>query len=207
MTLGLILECTPGGPDEKVFRHWIGAHLPEVTKLHIDTLLNKRNLVARCGAAAKDLLEMGCERVIIVWDLYPAWEGKKQSPCLHDDRTKAFAALDAAEVPLDRIALVAIESMLECWFLADERALASFLSEKLRREITAQQIGRLNSPPEKQRRPKDMLSSKFEKQKGSRYLDFNDAEAIAKHIDIARLRGKRCPTFERFWTKISGEAV
>jgi hypothetical protein len=164
----------------------------------------KLGLILECGASAADLIQLGCERVVIVWDLYPAWQSDGQKPCLHADREKAFAALSAAQVPLEQVALVAIESMLECWFLADELALAAFLSAKLRKEISAQQIGKQNSPPEKQRRPKDALSSKFEAVGGSRYLDFNDAEAIARHTDIGKLRGSRCPTFERFWQKISG---
>jgi Domain of unknown function (DUF4276) len=206
--LGLILECCPSGPDEKVFRHWIETHLPDVELVRVDTLVSKQRLLSECGIAARGLID-ACDQVVIVWDLWPTWEkkvgGKKPPPCLHNDREKAFASLKAAGVPIEKVALVAIESMLECWFLADEKALAAFLSEKLRKEINGQQIGRLNSPPEKQRRPKDILSSKFEEQGGSRYLDYNDAEEIARKINLTRLRRTRCPTFERFWQKVAGD--
>jgi hypothetical protein len=45
---------------------------------------NKKKLVEDCGPVAKALLSE-CEKVIIVWDLYPAWREKGIKPCRHED--------------------------------------------------------------------------------------------------------------------------
>ncbi|WP_395092694.1 DUF4276 family protein [Armatimonas sp.] len=192
-TLGLILECGPDGPDEKVFRHWITTHYPTVTKLLTETLSNKRRLLDDCGEAARNLLADGCDHVVIVWDLYPSWE--EDTPCLKADREKAFASLDSKQVPRARVSLVAIESMLECWFLADERAIGRYAN-------CTKQPGKIQRP-EKHRRPKDDISNLFQQCGKSRYLDFKDALPLAKEItDLTKLQG-RCPTFARFWEKVT----
>ena len=122
--IGLILECGPEGPDEKVLRYWLKEHAPDVTAVDVTPLSNKRDLLDGCGKAAADLLADGCERVIVVWDLYPAWQDTE--PCRKEDRDTALRSLEAARVPQAQVALVAIESMLECWFLADERAISQY---------------------------------------------------------------------------------
>ena len=93
---------------------------------------NKVNLVRDCGTAARQLLQDGCDHVMIVWDLYPADWGDgfrkpNRKPCLHRDRERIHLALHAAGVSLDDVSLVAIKYMLESWLLADKKALAAFL--------------------------------------------------------------------------------
>jgi hypothetical protein len=88
MKVGLILECQVDGPDEKVLRNLLNRFSPGI---EISTLPqgNKANLLQQCGIAAKRLLDDGCDRVVIIWDLYPAdWgnvlQQQNRVPCLHD---------------------------------------------------------------------------------------------------------------------------
>ncbi len=86
MTVGLILECQVDGPDEKVLCCLLAkfaAHVQVQTNCQRD----KANLVREWGDAAKQLIEDGCDHVVIVWDLHPAeWgdalkaKGKKKRP-------------------------------------------------------------------------------------------------------------------------------
>jgi hypothetical protein len=203
MKLGLILECQFDGPDEKVFRCLLRKFAGAI-EVQTATQGNKINLVRDCGTAARQLLADGCDHVVIVWDLYPAEWGdalqqKDRTPCLHNDCEKIHAALRTAEVNLAQVSLVAVEFMLESWLLADKRALALFLSQELRREISAQQIG--SPDPAREKRPKDVLSKMFERLDLRRpYRDNVHAVKIATQVsDLTQL--KRCPSFTRFWNK------
>ena len=71
MKIGFIFECGPDGPDIQVCRQLVHRLDPEI-QFVASTLDNKKKLVENCGPVAKVLLSE-CEKVIIVWDLYPAW--------------------------------------------------------------------------------------------------------------------------------------
>ena len=88
MKVGFIFECGPEGPDVQVCRHLVNKLDPTIEFIPI-TLDNKKNLVEECGAVAKALLEE-CEKVIVVWYLYPAWREKGMKPCRHEDRQAIF---------------------------------------------------------------------------------------------------------------------
>ena len=210
MKLGLILECQLNGPDAKVLRCLLTQFAREV-ELRIATEGNKVNLVRECGTTAKQLIEDGCERVVIVWDLFPAEWGdalkqKDRNPCLHRDRERIHASLQAADVDFGRVSLVAVEYMLESWLLADKRAIAAFLSKSLhkslQKEITAQQVGGHN--PAREKKPKDVLSKIFEQLDHRAYRDFDHAFKIANEITDLRDLKRLCPSFQRFWEKATG---
>ena len=88
MKIGFIFECGPEGPDVQVCRHLVHSLDPAI-KFISSTLNDKRNLVENCGAVAKVLLDE-CEKVIIVWDLYPAWRERGVRPCRYEDRQRNF---------------------------------------------------------------------------------------------------------------------
>ena len=92
MKVGLILECGGGGPDQQVCVYLIRRVAPQV-ELTCVTLSNKPRLIAECGAVAATLLRDGCERVVIVWDLFPAWRKPGETHCRGNDRTEIFQAL------------------------------------------------------------------------------------------------------------------
>ena len=68
MKVGLILE---GLPDLKVLEYLAKRINPEI-KVVSRTLGKKPDLIADCGEIAKLLLNLGCDHVIVVWDLFPA---------------------------------------------------------------------------------------------------------------------------------------
>lgn len=202
MKLGLILECQPDGPDEKVLRCLL-SHSETEVETEMASQGNKINLFAQCGAAARQLLDDGCEHIVIVWDLHPADWGdelarQERAPCLHQDREKIFASLTTAGVRHASVSLVAIEFMLESWLLADKQAIADFLSKELGTRIRKQQVG--NHNPAQCSKPKDVLSKIFEQCRYRRYMDFSHAHKIASEVkNLNEL--KKCPTFQRFWDK------
>lgn len=68
MKVGMIFECGPDGADLQVCRHLARLLQPDIEIVHV-TLDNKPRLVAECGSAVVRLLNEGCERIGIVWDL------------------------------------------------------------------------------------------------------------------------------------------
>jgi hypothetical protein len=207
--IGLILECQRDGPDEKVFKELFARFASHHT-LSIEAAGNKRNLVEECGKAAQRLIETdGCDRVLIIWDLRPAsWgdalEQANRKPCLKEDRTKVFAALDTVEGLRDKCVLVAIDAMLESLFLADKNALVRALNKKKpRTPITKQDIGNVKSS--KITEPKKHLEKLYENQGLTRYADHTDALLITQEImDIDDLI-RNCASFARLWERANEE--
>ena len=90
--IGLIVECGPKGADLQVlsyFIHQIESSI-EVQSVALD---NKDLLIKNCGEAARNLLNQGCQRVLIVWDLYPPWRENAQGPCQKEDRDNIYKFL------------------------------------------------------------------------------------------------------------------
>jgi hypothetical protein len=81
MKIGFIFECGPDGPDVQVCCH-LARLLDPTIQFISNTLDNKKKLIENCGLVTKALLR-GCDKVIIVWDLYPAWREKGMKPCRH----------------------------------------------------------------------------------------------------------------------------
>ena len=70
MKVGMIFECGPDGADKKVCEHLARMLQPDI-EISSVTLDNKPNLLSGCGATAAQLLEDGCDRIIVIWDLHP----------------------------------------------------------------------------------------------------------------------------------------
>ena len=201
MKIGMIFECGPSGADKKVYEY-LAKQLDSDIVIVSSTLGSKPTLVEQCGTEAKALLEIGnCERVIITWDLYPPWQGRRQRPCLFNDRTLIKDSLRKAgltEWQLQRVHLVCIEKELETFLLADKGAIEVYLSGIKRHPC---RIGGLRNP-ERHRNPKARLSQIFQEHIGRRYNDLVDAEKIIKLADVDRIW--RCSSFERFADKVAG---
>ena len=202
--LGLIVECGPLGADLKVFRHVIETLRPDLEIVPI-TLDNKKKLVADCGTAAQLLLKQGCKRVVIVWDLFPAWREDGQKPCRKEDRQNVFDSLGAAGVPKPafespddqtadarQVFLVCIQEELEAWLLADHQAIAQVLSKPTHKVRIA-----AVKNPETVDNPKKRLA-RFFKQAGQEYNDRVHAERVIKAVTDLRRLARACPTFARF---------
>ncbi len=195
MKVGMIFECGPQGADRKVCEHLAKRIRPNL-EIKSETLDNKPNLVAECGIVAAQLLDDGCERVVIVWDLYPAWRAKGAKPCRKEDREDIAASLTSANVDLEMIELVCIEEELEAWLLADNRA----ISEVLSRPTYKVNIKRQRYP--ERGNPKKRMTKLFNENAGQPYRDLKHAEMISRAIpDFKRLR--RVETFRRFALKVA----
>lgn len=196
MILGLILECGPVGADKKVCEHLVKRLIPDVT-IKTVTLDNKKNLTNNCGPAAARLIENDkCEKVIIVWDLYPTW--RDTQPCMKQDRDEIFRSLDASGVDRTKIALVCVVEELEAWLLADHRALEDALSRPTR----PAKIKRIRKTEEISN-PKKYIGRLY-REHGRTYNDLIDAEKIVKAMpDLDRIAD--CDTFQRFRAKVEGK--
>lgn len=175
MKLGLILECGPGGPDEQIYSHLVHALAPKV-QLQCETMVDKRKLVAGCGKVAAQLLKGGCDRVGIVWDLFPRWRTAAEDHCLGQDRADIFASLKEAKMVPPRVQLVCVQEELEAWLLADSRALVHFFS---RPAHPAKKVSEYKAP-ENLSNPKGHLRRLFNEYLGKsrRYNEMVDALRI-----------------------------
>lgn len=131
MKIGLVLECAKNGPDQQVCEYLIEQLRPD-TKVVSVTLTEKNNLIARCGdAAAALLLQETCQRVVIVWDLYPPWRlenPRSEEQCRHHERAGILRSLKEAGVTSRSVHLVCISEELEAWLIADNRAIERAIS-------------------------------------------------------------------------------
>jgi hypothetical protein len=197
MKVGIIYECGPQGADYKVCECLAKKLCPDIKTERL-FLSNKPLLLQQCGNAASQLLATGCERVLIVWDLHPAWrvDGKKQ-PCRKRDRDAIFQSLQDAGVTSSNVYLVCIEEELEAWLLADERALIQVLQTSTHKPTIKRQ-----SKPDQVKNPKKELGNLFKQSRGWTYEDHRHAKWIAEAIpDFKRLR--RSVTFVRFAMKVA----
>jgi hypothetical protein len=196
MNVGMIFECGPEGADVKVCTYLARRLRPDIVISPV-TLTNKPTLVAKCGEAAATLLNGGCERVVIVWDLYPAWRERGGRPCRKEDRDNILQSLANAGVNATKVSLVCIQEELEAWLLADHRALELLLSRPTRPAAVSE-----TRQPERVRNPKAKMQQIFRKH-GRVYNDLLDAEKVARELpDLQRLF-RRSETFQRFALKVA----
>jgi len=196
MNVGMIFECGPEGADVKVCTYLARRLRPEIVISPV-TLTNKPNLIAKCGDAAAELLNGGSERVVIVWDLYPAWRERGGRPCRKEDRENIRKSLVEAGVDAAKVHLVCIQEELEAWLLADHRALESLLSRPTRRATVSE-----SRHPERMRNPKARMQQIF-REHGRVYNDLLDAERIVQRLPELRRLHRRCETFQRFALKVA----
>lgn len=202
MKIGLILECGPSGADKPVCEHLIKMIDPSI-EISTITLNNKLNLISNCGKSASILLKEKCDKVIIVWDLYPSWKTENpKKPCLLEDIEKIKSSLSNENIK-NNIYLICIIQELEAWLLADESAISNFIS-KPHRPITIRSI----KDPESIQNPKDKLNKIFTQNLGStnRYNDLIHAKKIVENLSDLKKLEKKCSTFIRFRDSVNGKA-
>ena len=201
MKVGFIVECGPEGAEVKVIPHLARAIDPSLDVVNPVPLDNKGRLRRECGPWVKALLDHGCDRVLVVWDLLPDWGEHDGKGCRHFDKEQIIRSLKAAGLRSNdrRIRLICIEKMLEAWHIADERALSAFLST----EAHAIKVRRCKAP-EWVADPKAALIDVFRKS-GSRicrYVDREHAIQIVRRLpDLTRFNNVK--TFNRFRDKLT----
>lgn len=195
MKIGLILECTLEGPDQQVCEYLVRRLQPSAEVVSV-TLGNKLNLVARCGDTAAQLLRENCQRIIIVWDLYPPWRPRGENPCRHEDREAVFNSLEQAGVTSSDVHLVCIREELEAWLLADNRAISAALLKLTGRKARIAGVRHA----ELVRNPKSTLDNIFRQHTHRQYQAHSHAIRIIRELpDFNRIRD--CPSFSRFAMK------
>ena len=196
MNVGMIFECGPDGADRKVCEHLAKRIKPDL-KIESVPLDNKPKMIRGCGRRAARLLAGGCDRVVIVWDLYPAWRERKQKPCRKEDRDSIMRSLKVADVDTDKVFLVCIEEELEAWLLADNRAISEILTSP-EHQVRIKRI-----PDPERNNPKKRMKQLFKQHIGRDYVDRYHAEMIAKAMPSLN-RIKKVATFRRFAFKVAG---
>jgi len=200
MKIGFIFECGPEGPDVQVCRHLVQQLDPEIEFVPA-TLDNKPNLIEQCGEVAKILLDE-CEKVLVVWDLYPAWRERGDKPCRFQDRQDIFTSLTARNVDLNHVKLVCIREELESWLIADKRAVSAVIA-KLKRPHPVGNIPQVRKP-DTIHKPKAALMKIFKQELGRRYVDTWHAILIARAIpNCTKIR--RSESFRRFAFEVAGK--
>ncbi|MCX7046193.1 MAG: DUF4276 family protein [Candidatus Sumerlaeota bacterium] len=200
MKVGFIVECGPQGAETKVIPFLARALAPKIEP-DVVPLDKKPILKQKCGKWAKALLDGGCRRVLIVWDMLPDWGEYEGKGCQHDDREEIATSLKNAGLnPEDRrIRLICIHKMLEAWIIADERALSEFLSTGAH----AAAVKRYKKP-ESIPDPKSALTNLFRRsgRRIRRYVDRDHAIKIVQKLpDLGRLND--LSTFKRFRDKLT----
>ena len=194
--IGFIFECGPQGADKQVCEYLakqVRAGITPVSR----TLDNKANLLRDAGKVAAELLADGCGRVMIVWDLRPAWPEKKKKPCRRVERLAILDAVEKAGIVGQPVYLVCIEQELESWLLADEAKIVAYLSTAAH-PYSVSAIRK----PDREANPKAVMINHFRTARGWRYEDRIHAIKVvaATETDLNKLR--RSPSFVRFEEKL-----
>ena len=162
----------------------------------------KTTLLSESGKAVKRLLDDGCEKVFIVWDLFPAWREDKGKPCRHEDKEVIKASLTSKGLSENDVIFLCLEAELEAWLIADGRVLNSYFSKPHR------PVDRIKNEknPDKVKDPKGKLMGYFKEYKHIQYEGTIHAEQIIKNIqDWQKIRKSQC--FSRFFEKLSGNPL
>src|SRR5207244_875075 len=131
----------------------------------------------------------------IIWDLQPPWKGKKGKACRKEDCDAIRESLDRAGLTAEQLRcvhLVCMEHELETLLLADERAIAAYLSQKKARRCRIKRFRNLAVYTN----PKGELHRIFQEHVGRDYVDWEDAIRIIQLADIKEIG--RCVSLKRF---------
>ena len=194
--VGFIFECGLKGADVMICEYLalqIRADITPVSR----TLDNKENLLRDAGRVAAALFADGCERVMIVWDLRPAWPDKTHKPCRRSERLAVLDAVAKAGIAGRPVFLVCVEQELESWLLADETKISAYLSTAAH----PYKAGRVSSP-DRVPNPKAVMLNHFRTARGWRYEDRTHAIKVMTATDTDFKKLRRSPSYARFEEKL-----
>ncbi len=194
--VGFIFECGLKGADVLVCEYLASQIRADITPVS-RTLDNKENLLRDAGRVAAALFADGCERVLIVWDLRPAWPDRKHKPCRRVERVAILDAITKAGVADRPVFLVCVEQELESWLLADEAKIAAYLSS----DAHPYPVKRTKNP-DREQNPKSVMMNHFKTARGWRYEDRTHAIKVMQAADTDLRKLRRSPSFARFEDKL-----
>ena len=198
MSIGMIFECGLQGADKQVCEYLAGELRPGVVLKSV-TLDNKPNLLANAAKAARGLLADGCERVLVIWDLRPAWPSTKHKPCRATERAHLLDTLAKEGLAGAPVYLVCVEQEFESWIAADETKLSAFLSTASH-TYSVPRVRR----PDREKNPKSLVMKHFKMARGLRYEDRVHAIKVMRTDpppNWSKLR--RSASFARFEVKLT----
>ena len=201
MKIGYVFECGPDGGDMKVLKHLTAMIAPDAA-FDYEALSVKTTLLKESGKAANRLLKDGCEKIFIVWDLYPAWREDKGKPCRHEDKEAIKRSLAAERLTENDVIFLCLEEELEAWLIADGRVLNNYFS-KLHRPVDKIKN---EKNPDNVRDPKGKLTGYFKEHRHIQFDGTIHAEQIIKGIQNFQ-KLKKSDTFRRFHLKLSGNSI
>ncbi|MFZ4580206.1 MAG: DUF4276 family protein [Myxococcota bacterium] len=197
MRYGLVVECTKGGPDAQVFEVLFRRFWPDHALERPVTLSTKPTVLSNCADDVQLLLDGGCHRVIVAWDLHPAvWENHDPGPedCVAEC-SQVRQHLAVSKVDVSRVDLVCMVFELETLFLADGAAVHAVIqgtSVHVPERVN-------NGKPARICEPKTYLMKVFNK-RGAQYTDSQHAVQLAERVRLGRLR--KCEPFRRLEKKL-----
>ena len=197
MSIGFVFECGPQGADKQVCEYLASQLIPGAVCKSV-TLDNKPNLLANAAKAARGLLADGCERVLVIWDLRPAWPDTAGKVCRATERQTLLMALTQEGLGAAPVYLVCVEQEFESWLVADETKLSAFLST----DAHKYQVPRVRKP-DKEKNPKSFVMKHFSTARGMKYEDRVHAIKVVRSSpppNWGKLR--RSDSFARFEVKL-----
>lgn len=183
MKIGLIVECATDGPDWQVYSLWIKRLLGDDVQVEQSSAVNKKLLVQQAGTRTQKLLNEGCKKVFIIWDLWPAWGEARPDEAA--DVAAIEHSLRQAGVTDPCVYLLCVNRMLETLLIVDGRALNAVLGI-----AAGKQTPRNKNHPTTERDPKAYLGKWFREARKGDYLDYTHAKRIAESADFTRLRAR-----------------
>lgn len=172
----------------QVFRHFAETLLGH-KGIDVVPLGNKPNLFDKYGTTARALLDSGYHRVLIVWDLLPAWGGEPATVAANEAAVRAsLLREDLHRHPC--IFLVAIDRELETWLVADSVALSAVVP----RPPNSVAI----RAPLREANPKKWLMRKFSEIGRRSYLPERNAVEIARAMPSNLRAISKIPSFLQF---------
>lgn len=189
MKIGILCEGGLQSEDQQVLRALARRIVPNA-QVEIHPQGNKPELIVNCGSATQALLDSGCCRVLIVWDVQPRWgrpDGAQQDS---QDIRQELDQHGLANHPC--VFLVPIKAELEAWLLADGSALSQVLS----RPAHPANVGDTRNV-ESQGNPKKRLIKIFE-QHGKPYVPTTHASQIVASLPLKFGVLGKVPSFRQF---------
>lgn len=187
MKAGMILECTPQGPDAKIYPHVLKTLCPGMEVEKPKTMTNKKRLVEDGPEVTQVLLETGCDVVFIIWDKMPKWGGTGKCADGEGELTKALTALG---VDLQKVVLCCIDEELESWIVADGRGITTYFQGKTTHKLPKF----LNSGPSN---PKVRIKKYWDS-----YLDFEHNWPIVQAMPDFNRAAKNNKSFGAFCSAV-----
>jgi len=189
MKIGILCEGGLQSEDQQVLKALAQRIVPGA-QVEIHPQGNKPELIANCASTTQALLDSGCCRVLIVWDVQPRWGRPDGAIQDSKDIRQKLGPHGLANHPC--VFLVPIKAELEAWLLADGRALSQVLSRPEHRVRIHN-----TSNVESQANPKKRLENIFQRY-GKPYVPTTHASQI-----VASLRPNfgvlgKVPSFGQF---------